>query len=114
RNLYHSPSQTPGCFSHGLPGTHHLPIDLSVLLRMGLVHQTTDDGFTLTTPLEPPAAPKAGTPIIKEHIEELQFDTKTAEVAELGVATLDSDPHTIVNPSMADTTRLESRVGTRE
>src|SRR5262249_48642967 len=51
----------------------YMPIDLTILICMGLVQQTAGGRFALTQPLEPLVDPQAGLPMIEEHIEELEL-----------------------------------------
>src|SRR5262249_56238755 len=40
----------------------HLPIDMTIMTRMGLVQRVAGGGYALTQPMVPPAAPQAEYP----------------------------------------------------
>src|SRR5262249_1614071 len=82
----------------------HLPIDLTIMIRMGLVQRTVGGDFSLTIPLEPQVAPQAETPVPEEYdIEELELEGSAADPVDLGVAPMDSDPRTPAGPSTIPT-----------
>src|SRR5262249_58229100 len=56
----------------------HIPIDLTILLCMGLVQRTAGGRFALPQPVEPPAAPQARSPVVEEGTKELELEGSTA------------------------------------
>src|SRR5262249_44221658 len=81
----------------------HLPIDITIMTRMGLVQQTAGGRYTLTQPLEPPAAPQAEDPVPEAGIEELELEGSAVGPADTGAAPMGSDPRTPAGPSTVPT-----------
>src|SRR5262249_7393684 len=81
----------------------HLPIDMTIMTRIGLVQQTAGGRYTLTQPLEPPAAPQAEDPVPQAGTEELELEGSAAGPADIGAAPMDSDPRTLAGPNTVPT-----------
>src|SRR5262249_3337224 len=85
------------------PTCAHIPIDLTILLCIGLVQRTAGGRFALTQPLEPLVAPQVGTLIAQKGTEEGELEGSAAGPADLGGASMDSDPHTPASPKIVPT-----------
>src|SRR5262249_32804447 len=86
----------------------HLPIDMTIMTRMGLVQRVAGGGYALTQPLVPPAAPQgedphAEDPVPQAGTEELEPEGSAAGPADIGAAPMDSDLQTPAGPSTVPT-----------
>src|SRR5262249_11061685 len=73
------------------------------MTRMGLVQRTAGGGYTLTQPLEPPAAPQVEDPVPEVGTEELEQEGSAVGLADVGAASMDSDPRTPAGPNTVPT-----------